>query len=76
MNNIMVLFLVSCCQVTYTMFHKAGIIKQIQLDFTLGDFPNTTTSLSQKYTVLYQELNATNTNSFTRSGNPGYLIGQ
>ena len=62
-------------QVTYNIYHTAGIIKQVQLDFTLDDFSNTTMEIYQTYSVRYQEWNTSNADVFSRSGNPGYIIG-
>ena len=62
-------------QVTYNIYHTAGIIKQVQLDFTLDDFRNTTTEIYQTHSVRYQEWNTSYADVFSRSGNPGYIIG-
>ena len=60
---------------TYNIYHTAGIIKQVQLDFTLDNFSNTTMEIYQTYSVRYQEWNTSYADIFSRSGNPGYVIG-
>jgi len=63
-------------QVEYTIQHTAGVIQRVSLALETSDFNSTVTSISQEFAVTYTESNKTTQPTLSRSGNPGYIIGE
>lgn len=55
--------------------YKSGVITEVKATLITSDLSADSTTISQLYTMKYEDLSADD-NSFSRSGNPGYLIGK
>lgn len=55
--------------------HKSGVIITIDVTITSSDLPAELISVQQLYTMTYKDVSAS-VDSFSRSGNPGYIVGK
>lgn len=62
-------------QIVYTVLYTAGVIDSVSAEITTETFNDTQTALQQRFKVKYLPSNQ-QTDSYDRSGNPGYLVGK